>query len=171
MSTFWIRNWLPCTLDEFQLLYVIITEPTLRLTASRNGGRWIARSSASLSCVLPWSSPPVVPPSPMKCLAVASTEPGALSEVPCSPVTIVASWLASSGFSPNDSYVRPHRSLRATHRHGAKSQSMPVPETSSAVARPICCTRAGLRVAPRPMLCGKIVAPCTLLCPCTASTP
>ena len=36
---------------------------------------------------------------------------------------------------------------------------MPVPETSSAVARPICCTSAGSRVAPRPMLCGKIVAP------------
>jgi hypothetical protein len=76
-----------------------------------------------------------------------------------------------SGVSPNDSYVRPQRSLRATQRQGAKSQSMPVPDTSSAVARPMFWTSAGFRVAPRPMLCGKIVAPTTLLCPWTASTP
>ncbi len=42
-----------------------MTEPTPRRTASWNGGRWIARSSASLSWVLPWSVPLVVPPSPM----------------------------------------------------------------------------------------------------------
>src|SRR5204862_8123369 len=48
------------------------------------------------------------------------------------------------------------RSLRATHRHGEKVQSRPAPVTSSAVARPICRTRAASRVAPRPMLCGKI---------------
>ena len=35
-----------------------------------------------------------------------------------------------SGVSPNDSYVRPHRSSRATHTHGAKVQSTPVPATS-----------------------------------------
>src|SRR4051794_34492475 len=78
---------------------------------------------------------------------------------------------ASSGVSPKDSYVRPHRSLRATHRQGAKSQSTPVPETSSATARPTRCASAGSRVAPSPMLCGKIVAPTTLLWSCTASTP
>jgi hypothetical protein len=51
-------------LAPFQLLKEIITEPTPRSTAAANGGRWIARSSASLSWVSPWSVPPVVPPSP-----------------------------------------------------------------------------------------------------------
>jgi hypothetical protein len=76
-----------------------------------------------------------------------------------------------SACSPNDSYVRPHRSLRATHRQGAKVQSMPVPATSSAVARATACASPGSRLAPSPMLCGKMVAPRTLLCPCTASMP
>ena len=48
----------------FQLLNEIITEPTPRWTAAWNGGRWMARSSASVSWVLPWSVPSVVPPSP-----------------------------------------------------------------------------------------------------------
>ena len=46
--------------------------------------------------------------------------PGALSDVPCRPVTTVVIDEARSGVSPNDSYVRPHRSLRATQRQGAE---------------------------------------------------
>src|SRR5919199_1076106 len=59
---------------------------------------------------------------------------------------------AIDGSSPKLSYVRPHRSLRATHRHGANVQSMPVPATSSATVCPICCTSAGSRVAPSPFI-------------------
>ncbi len=91
------------------------------------------------------------------------TEAGPSSLSPCSPVTMEAIDAGRSGVSPNDSYVRPHRSSRATHRQGAKFQSIPVPDTSSATARPIRSARPGSRVAPRPMLCGKIVAPATLL--------
>ena len=65
LSTSVIRYWLPCIFTPFQLLYEIMTEPTPRCTAAWNGGRWIARSSASVSWVSPWSVPPVVPPSPM----------------------------------------------------------------------------------------------------------
>ena len=64
LSTVVIRYWWPCSLTPFQLLNEIITEPTPRWIAAWNGGRWIARSSASESWVLPWSVPLVVPPSP-----------------------------------------------------------------------------------------------------------
>lgn len=51
--------------------------------------------------------------------------------------------------------MRPQRSLRATHRQGAKSQLIPAQETSSAVARPISSTSRGFRVVPRLMLRGE----------------
>ncbi len=72
---------------------------------------------------------------------------------------IVSIWVTSAGSSPKLSYVRPHRSSRATQTHGPKLHGMPVARTSSAVASPTFLTRAGSRVAPRPMLCGKTVAP------------
>lgn len=43
--------------------------------------------------------------------------------------------------------------------------------TSRAVAAPMSRINSGLAAAPRPMLCGKSVAPKTLLWPCTASVP
>ena len=64
LSTVVIRYWWPCIFTPFHELYEIMMEPTPRCTAAWNGGRWIARSCASVSCVLPWSTPPVVPPSP-----------------------------------------------------------------------------------------------------------
>ena len=48
---------------------------------------------------------------------------------------------------------------------------MPDALTSSAVASPMRRMSAGSCVAPRPMLCGKIVALGRLLWPWTASTP
>ena len=77
----------------------------------------------------------------------------------------------SAGSSPYPSYARPQRSSRTTHRHGAKSHGMPVARTSVAVTSPVRLARSGSRVAPMPMLCGRIVAPTTLLWPWTASTP
>ena len=102
---------------------------------------------------------------------MARTDAGPPSRSPWSPSTSVVIIAGSSGTSPNDSYVRPQRSSRTTHTQGAKSQSAPVPVISSAVAAPIRRTRAGSRAAPSPMSCGKIVAPATLLWPCTASPP
>jgi hypothetical protein len=64
LRTVEIRYWCPCSFTPFQLLYEIMMLPTPRCTAAWNGGRWMARSCASVSSVLPWSSPPVVPPSP-----------------------------------------------------------------------------------------------------------
>jgi hypothetical protein len=64
LSTSVIRYRWPCSLLPCQLLNEIITEPAPRWIAARNGGRWIARNSASLTSVSPWSTPPVVPPSP-----------------------------------------------------------------------------------------------------------
>jgi hypothetical protein len=61
--------------------------------------------------------------------------------------------------------------LRTTASVGAKVQSSPVARISSAVARPMSPIIAGSCAMPRPMLCGKIVAPTMLLCPCTASVP
>jgi hypothetical protein len=66
---------------------------------------------------------------------------------------------ASSTVSPNASYVRPHRSSRATATTGAKGKSAPTPADSSATARATSSTNPGSRVAPRPMLCGNTVAP------------
>ena len=77
----------------------------------------------------------------------------------------------SSLFSLKLSYVRPQRSSRATAMHGAKFQSMPVPAISRAVTRETVSTSSGLREQPRPMWCGKIVAPLTAPWPWTASTP
>jgi len=54
---------------------------------------------------------------------------------------------------------------------GAYAQGMPVARTWRAVAAAISRTSAVSRMAPRPMLWGKRVAPYTLLCPCTASVP
>ena len=48
---------------------------------------------------------------------------------------------------------------------------MPVVRVSIAVMRAISRSRSGLRVAPRPMLCGNRVAPTMLLWPCIASMP
>lgn len=50
-------------------------------------------------------------------------------------------------------------------------QWMPVAASASAVARPMRSTSSAARVAPRPMWWGNSVAPCTLLCPWTASIP
>ena len=47
---------------------------------------------------------------------------------------IVSIWETSAGSSPKLSYVRPHRSSRATQTHGPKLHGMPVARTSSAVA-------------------------------------
>ena len=46
---------------------------------------------------------------------------------------------------------------------GANVQGIPVERTSLATAPPILSTRSGFIVEPRPILCGKIVAPITLL--------
>ena len=48
---------------------------------------------------------------------------------------------------------------------------MPVVRVSIAVISPIRRSSSGLRVAPRPTLCGNRVAPTTLLWPCIASMP
>ncbi len=58
-----------------------MTVPTPRSTAVRNGARWMSSSSSRVTLVTPWSmvyfpvveEPYAVPPSPTKCLAVAST--------------------------------------------------------------------------------------------------
>ena len=122
--------------------------------------------------VTPWSIvyapdplPNAVPPSPAKCFAVASTP------LSCRPSMIVSLRMTSDGSSPKLSYVRPQRSSRATHRHGAKAHGTPVDFVSTAVTIPACSTSAGSCMAPRPMLCGNSVAPSTLLWPWTASTP
>ena len=81
--------------------------PTPARIAARNGGMWIARSSASLVRASPPSSPPIVPPSATQCFAVARTDAGAAPSVaPCSPVTYVLNDSAISGTSPKLSYVR-----------------------------------------------------------------
>ena len=54
---------------------------------------------------------------------------------------------------------------RTTATQGANVQLMPVALVSIAVMRAAFSTSAGLREQPRPMLCGKRVAPRTLLCP------
>jgi len=57
------------------------------------------------------------------------------------------------------------KSPRGTAMHGAKLQLMPVARTSSAVMRAAFSTSSGFRVQAKPMLCGKITASNTLLCP------
>ena len=59
------RYRLPLIFTPFQLEYDTMMAPTPACTAARNGGRWTARSSCSLSWALPWSVPLAVPPSPM----------------------------------------------------------------------------------------------------------
>ena len=54
---------------------------------------------------------------------------------------------------------------------GGERPAAPVPATSRAVTRAAFSTRSGLRVAPRPMLCGKTTAPSTSPSPWTASMP
>src|SRR5437016_3507789 len=61
--------------------------------------------------------------------------------------------------------------FRATAALGENAQSSPVTRTSRAVISSMPRMSAGSRVAPGPMLCGKIVAPGMLLWPCTASVP
>jgi hypothetical protein len=75
------------------------------------------------------------------------------------------------GFSLKLSYVRPQRRSLATQTHGANTHWGPVARVSMAVACSICSTSRGLRVAPRPMLCGNTVAPTRLPWPWTESTP
>ena len=48
---------------------------------------------------------------------------------------------------------------------------MPVIAISRAVTSPIFLISSGSRIAPRPMFCGKMVAPTMFACPWTASTP
>ena len=83
---------------------------------------------------------------------------------------IVAIGPTNAGFSPKLSYVRPHRSSWATQTQGRSPTECrwpaPLPRWL-----PDLFTSAGSRVAPRPMLCGNTVAPSTLPCPWTASTP
>src|SRR5262249_45992134 len=77
---------LPEHFTPFQLLYDGIIDPTPALTAVTYPCMWSSRSSLSLNRVSPWSRPhrpelfclgspvpQVVPPSPAKCLAQAST--------------------------------------------------------------------------------------------------
>jgi hypothetical protein len=54
---------------------------------------------------------------------------------------------------------------------GAKSHIGPVAFTALAVDTPIASLTAESQLAPTPSCCGNFVAPSTLLCPCTASTP
>ena len=116
--------------------------------------------------------PKVVAPSPTKCLAQATTRFGSRGLAPWKPRTAATPMSRDSSVdSPKPSYVRPQRSSRTTATMGAKVHWMPVARTSSAVTAAAFSTSAGLRVQPRPMLCGKIVAPSTLECPCTASMP
>jgi hypothetical protein len=75
------------------------------------------------------------------------------------------------GFSLKLSYVRPQRRSLATQTHGANTHWGPVARVSMAVTCSICSTSRGLRVAPRPMLCGNTTAPLTPFMPWTASTP
>lgn len=165
------------------LEYDGITVPTPRSTEVLNGSRWIASSCCGVTSVTPWSilyapvvdDPYVVPPSPTKCFAVASTwlfwSSWLPSALPCMPVITVAIAFTRAGSSLKPSYARPQRSSRTTQTQGAKSHGMPVARTSVAVSSPARRDSSGSRVAPMPMLCGRSVAPITLLCPCTASTP
>ena len=94
-----------------------------------------------------------------------------LPSPPWSPSIATAILLTSRGSSPNDSYVRPQRSSRATQMHGANAHCGPDARVSCAVTSAMRLTSFGSRVAPRPMLCGKTVAPIRLAWPCTESTP
>ena len=76
----------------------------------------------------------------------------------------LGSILAGGNAAPGDN-------VRATATVGANVQSMPVAATSCAVASPIRRTKSGSCAAPRATLCGKMVAPTTFACPCTASMP
>lgn len=62
-------------------------------------------------------------------------------------------------------------SLPTTAKVGEKSQSNPVTASSRAVISPIRRISSGFRVAPRPIFCGKMVAPTMLAWPWTASIP
>ncbi len=55
--------------------------------------------------------------------------------------------------------------------HGAKVHCGPLARVSDAVTCSTSLTRAGSRVAPRPMLCGNTVAPYMFPSPCTESMP
>ena len=84
---------------------------------------------------------------------------------------IVSMEITRPGSSPKLSYVRPQRASRDTQTHGENAHGMPVARVSSAVTWPIRSTSRGSRVAPRPMLCGKTVAPSRFPWPWTESTP
>src|ERR1017187_10516935 len=113
-------------------------EPTPASMAVMYPCMWMRRKVASSTRVSPWSIgapvPQVVPPSPMKCLAQASTEKGFRRSSPWKPRTAAAAMgFTTSGDSPKPSYVRPQRSSCGAVTHGAKTQLIPLARTSSAV--------------------------------------
>src|SRR4051794_12056951 len=164
-----------------RLEYDGMTDPTpCFCTACWNGSRNSACSWACVTVVTPWSTvyepvvdePYEVPPSPRKCLAVARTLVFFDSApLPCRPSMMVCSWSTSAGSSPKDSYERPQRSSLVTQTQGENAHVTPVARVSVAVICPSFLTLTGSRVAPRPMFCGKTVAPTRLLSPCTESSP
>ena len=66
----------------------------------------------------------------------------------CNGTAAIEAGLFALGVGPGDEVIMPSFTI-----------------ISCAVARPICFTRSASRVAPNPICCGKIVAPCRLLCP------
>src|SRR5262245_18716733 len=127
---------LPEHFIPFQLLYEGVMVPTPALMAVRYPCICKSRSSLSLNRTSPRSSgqfslllplgppvPKVVPPSPAKCLAHASTLRGLPRSSPCNPLTAPSPHvLADSGVSPYPSYVLPHLSSRGTVTQGARSE-------------------------------------------------
>ena len=91
---------------------------------------------------------------------------------PADPRTIAPHRRRPCADPPSSLRRRGPSGRRAARRRSArKSSPCPVTRISSAVAAPIRSISSGSRIAPRPMLCGKIVAPMMLLWPCTASVP
>ena len=134
-----IRYWLACSLSGSDAVWSSrrrvrhITAPT-RVPA--DGGHVLASARRSTTRVELGVALVIVVaawPVPSRCRrrrrsasrwpAPAGSPSGAR---PAGPSITVAIARRAPGPRRSDSYVRPQRSLRATHRHGAKSQSMPV---------------------------------------------
>src|SRR5260370_24261007 len=83
-----IRYWLAWSFSPFQLLYEIMTEPTLFETADRYGGMAIFSHPCSDSCAAPPlrlgdPAPPAVCPSPIKHFSAHRVP--ASPTLPCGP--------------------------------------------------------------------------------------
>ena len=133
--------------------------------AASYGARWIAaNASSSMSARRPGrsssrassTSPTPVPPSPIKCLAVAAAEPGAVRSPPWRPRDERAAELRHQGRVLAVALVaRPHRTSCGTATTGPKSQRIPVAAISAAVASPIRSDEVGSWAAPSPTCAGR----------------